>query len=280
MRIALTGQSGFTGTHVARAIRDAGHEPVPLACDLSDREATEQAVENAKFDRLIHLAAHAFVARDDWAPFYEINQLGTLGLLAAVARFQPGTRCIVASSAQIYGAQTSGIVNEDVPANPLNHYAIGKYAMELGAAQFCPLLDIVLARPFNYTGVGQSEEYLVPKIVAHFRRRDPKIQLGNTWVRRDFGDVRSVAQAYVGLALAEEIPRVVNICTGTVSSIDEIIGELSYISGHDIAVVVDPALVRPNDVEELGGDPARLRAYLPQWRPRPLADTLRWMYEA
>lgn len=278
MRIALTGASGFTGRFVIEAFAVRGIECIPLSVDLTDKNAVEAAVADTAFDRLIHLAARAFVDAADWAAFYTVNQIGTFHLLDAVARIRPGTRCITSSSAQVYGPGATGLVAEDAPTHPSNHYAISKLAMEQGAALWRNRLDIVIARPFNYTGVGQGIEYLVPKIVDHFRRGADTVELGNLFVKRDFGDVRSVADAYAGLALVEAPPALVNICTGTVRSIDDILTTLSEISGHRIEVRVNPAFVRANDVPVLGGDVARLRTALPGWQARDLADTLAWMY--
>ena len=278
MRIALTGASGFTGRFVIEALADRGIECVPLSVDLADKAAVDAAIADTAFDRLIHLAARAFVNAADWEAFYAVNQIGTYHLLDAVARLRPGTRCIVASSAQVYGPGAEGLVAEDAATHPANHYAISKLAMEQGSALWRNRLEIVVARPFNYTGVGQGIEYLVPKIVDHFRRGADTIELGNLFVKRDFGDVRSVAEAYAGLALADAPPALVNICTGTVRSIDDILATLGQISGHQIEVRVNPAFVRANDVPVLGGDVSRLRATLPDWHPRDLADTLDWMY--
>jgi nucleoside-diphosphate-sugar epimerase len=280
MRVALTGAGGFTGRYVTAALDAACVAWVSLSADLRDPGAVERAVAETEFDRLIHLAGHAFVGAPNWPSFYEVNQLGTLHLLDAVAALKPGARCILASSAQVYGPGAQGLITEDAPANPTNHYAISKFAMEQGAAVWRDRLEIVFTRPFNYTGVGQGVEYLIPKLVDHFRRRAPVIDLGNTWVQRDFGDVRSVAEAYVGLALAREVPPVVNICTGQVCSIGAIVEMLSAMSGHTLEVRVNPAFVRANDVAVLGGNAQRLRTTLPPWQPRALGETLAWMYEA
>ncbi|WP_267389659.1 GDP-mannose 4,6-dehydratase, partial [Sphingomonas sp. GC_Shp_3] len=242
--------------------------------------AVGAAVDALEFDRVIHLAGHAFVHAADWQAFYTVNQLGTLNLLDAVAHKTPGARCVLASSAQVYGPRAEGLIGEDAGTNPSNHYAISKRAMEQGADLWRDRLDIVVTRPFNYTGVGQDTQYLIPKIVDHFRRRADVIELGNTWVRRDFGDVRSVAEACVGLALAKEVPPVVNIATGAVSSIGDILDRLTAISGHHLEVTVNQAFVRKGDVEVLGGDASLLRETLPDWQPSAISDTLRWMYAA
>ncbi|MGR6331152.1 NAD-dependent epimerase/dehydratase family protein [Sphingomonas sp. XXL09] len=103
MRVALTGARGFTGRFVAEALAAANIECVPVTVDLRDAAAIDRVVGDTAFDRLIHLAAVAFVHSDDWPSSYAVNQLGTFHLLNAVARRNPGARCILASSAQVYG---------------------------------------------------------------------------------------------------------------------------------------------------------------------------------
>jgi len=278
MLVALTGADGFTGRFVTGALEAAGVDWVALDADLTDPAAVDRVVTATPFDRLIHLAAKAFAGARDWRGFYEVNQLGSFNLLDAVARARPGTRCVLASSAQVYGPGAEGLIAEDAPTNPANPYAVSKLAMEWGARSWGDRLELVVTRPFNYTGAGQGTEYLVPKLVDHFRRRAPVIELGNTWVKRDIGDVRSVADAYARLVLADEAPPLVNLGTGRVRSVDELMDALAAISGHRPEVRVNPAFVRANDVPVLGADTGRLRAALTGWQARELEDTLEWMY--
>ncbi|WP_174278211.1 NAD-dependent epimerase/dehydratase family protein [Sphingomonas bacterium] len=280
MRVAVTGADGFTGRYLLPELARRGHEPVPLVADIADARALAAEVTAAAPDAIVHLAARAFVADDDYAGFYTVNQVGTFHLLDATARARPGARVILASTAQVYGAQAAGLLVEDRPVLPANHYALSKAAMEAGSRFWADRLRITVVRPFNYTGVGQEGRYLVPKIIDHFRRRAPLIELGNLDVRRDFGDVRAVADAYAGLLEASAPPAVVNVAAGVLESVRGIVARLEALTGHAMDVRVNPAFVRADDVPELGGDVGRLRAALPGWRPRPLAETLPWMLDA
>lgn len=280
MRVAVTGLDGFTGRYVDAILQRIGIDYVALDADLTDPAALEWAVADTEFDRLIHLAAIAFAGGNDWRAFYEVNQLGTVALLEAVARHRKGARCILASSAQVYGPGAEGLIDESFACNPVGHYAISKYAMERAADLFSPTIEVVIARPFNYTGAGQEARYLVPKIVDHFRRRAPEIELGNLFVRRDFGDVRSVAEVYCMLALADSPPPIVNIGTGSLHSIQDIVDILTDITGHSPELRSNPAFIRANDVPTLGADIGRIRQALPDWAPKPIEDTLDWMLHA
>jgi nucleoside-diphosphate-sugar epimerase len=248
--------------------------------DLLDRPLLHSAVKAIKPDLVLHLAAIAFVAHGDVDEIYRVNVVGTRNLLDALAGLDDVPRRVVlASSANIYGNTDVDPIGEDVPAAPANDYAVSKLAMEYMARIWSDRLPIVLARPFNYTGVGQSEQFLIPKIVGHFRRREKVIELGNLAVARDFGDVRDVAMAYRGLVQSERaVGRVFNICTGIGHTLGEVLAMMREIAGFDIEVRVNPAFVRANDVQRLVGSNAAISDVVDGTRARPLRETLEWMY--
>jgi nucleoside-diphosphate-sugar epimerase len=155
---------------------------------------------------------------------------------------------------------------------------MSKLAMEYMAVSLYENLPIVIARPFNYTGVGQQNYVLVPKILHHFVTRAPKINLGNTHVYREFNDVRMVAEAYRGLLNNAKPGTTVNICTGKSHCLQEILDLCSMISQHHLDIVVDPKLVRKNEAVCLSGDPTLLHSIVPNLPVYTLEDTLRWMF--
>jgi nucleoside-diphosphate-sugar epimerase len=277
MRVAITGAAGFTGRHLAGYLVARGDEPVSLSADVTDADAVKREIADIRPDAVIHLAAKAFVQSDDVQSFYAVNQIGTLHLLDAVAAAGPGTTVLLASSAQVYGAQATGLIGEEVMLAPSNHYAVSKAAMEMVASLYDNRLRLIIARPFNYTGVGQQDRYLVPKIVSHFAGRAQRIELGNLDVRRDFGDVRAVVAAYAGLLGAA--PGVYNVSSGTLHSVRDLLAALTRLTGHHLTVDVNPAFVRPDDVPVLGGRNDRLRAALLDWQPCPIGETLAWMLD-
>jgi GDP-6-deoxy-D-talose 4-dehydrogenase len=280
MRVAVTGAAGFTGRYLLPELTRQGHEALALDADITSPEALAAAIGTMRPDAVIHLAARAFVNVAEFDAFYAVNQVGTFNLLHALAEYRPGMRVILASTAQVYGAQAEGLIGEGSPLAPANHYALSKAAMEMGSSFWRDRLQITITRPFNYTGVGQEARYLVPKIVDHFRARASRIELGNIDVRRDFGDVRSVAEAYAALLETETAPPVCNIATGSAESVRDIVERLSAITGHRIEVRINPEFVRAGDVPVLAGDIGLLRTTAPGWRPRSFDDTLEWMLAA
>lgn len=286
----ITGSEGFTGRYLARELERRGWEvwgtdaldkpgsPRYRRGDLTDRESLRRIVDEVQPHDVVHLAGIAFVAHGDAEALYRINLLGTRNLLAALAETGSRPRCVlVASSANVYGNCTEGLLSETTPPNPANDYAVSKLAMEYMARLWLDRLPVVLARPFNYTGVGQSESFLLPKIVAHFRRRAEVVELGNLDVWRDFSDVRAVAQAYRRLLEVCPAGETVNVCSGRAHSLREILTMAEAITGRRIRVEVNPAFVRRNDVKILCGDPSKLRSLIGDWETPPLEETLGWM---
>lgn len=279
MRVAVTGASGFTGRYLLPELKQRGHQVLALDTDITDPHALRTAVAEGRPEAVIHLAALAFVNVADFGGFYAVNQVGSFNLLEALAVEVPGARVILASTAQVYGAQASGLLEEGQAMLPTNHYALSKAAMEAGSAFWGDRLRITVVRPFNYTGVGQQGRYLLPKIVDHFRRRAPVIELGNIDVQRDFGDVRAVVEAYCAL-LEVEAPGVFNVSTGVVESVRGMVARLEERTSHRIEIRINPEFVRTGDVPLLGGRNDRLRAVAPGWQPRAIEDTLDWMVNA
>lgn len=278
MKVLITGLNGFTGRYLRDELTKHGHEVVSLQADLTDSVALTAEMQRVQPDWVAHLAGIAFVGHGEANDFYRVNLMGTRNLLAALAVCSKRPACVLlASSANVYGNSTAGVLREDAPRNPANDYAVSKLAMEHMARLWLDRLPIVIARPFNYTGVGQSESFLLPKIVAHFKRQADEIELGNLDVWRDFSDVRAVAQAYRRLLEASPAGETVNVCSGRTHSLREALAMAETLSGHGIEVRVNPAFVRANEVKTLCGDPSRLRALIGDWDTPPLEETLHWM---
>lgn len=281
MRVLLTGAGGFTGRHFFSAARAAGVDVVPLSADLLDRDAVRVEVLRIQPLAVVHLAAISFVGHADEWEFYRVNVVGTTNLLAAAAAL-PYTlsRVLLASSANVYGNALVSPITEDALPEPVNHYATSKLAMEVMARTFADRLPIVITRPFNYIGPGQAPQFLVPKLVDHFARRAPRIELGNLHVEREFNDVRMVCDAYLQLLENGQPGSIYNVCSGQPYSLLRLIETLEQLTSHRMKVVVNSAFVRANEVHRLCGDPRRLIDVVGPLTAKTLDETLSWMLGA
>ena len=123
-------------------------------------------------------------------------------------------KVLLASTAQVYGNTTPGLHDEAALLKPFNDYGVSKLAMEYMSWLWRDKLPIVIVRPFNYTGVGQGSNFLLPKIIKHVKEKAHHIELGNLHVRRDYSDVRNVASAYMKLVECPDAKGAINICSG------------------------------------------------------------------
>lgn len=276
MKVLVTGANGFTGRYLCAHLTAQGHQPIPLGVNLLNREALIKEVVDGAPDAIVHLAAISFVPNSTGEAVYATNVIGTENLLqAALACDVKPERVILASSSHVYG-QNPTPKETDCPA-PINHYGISKLAMEHLAHTYSDRLHIVITRPFTYTGVGQPNHYLLPKLVRHFRDRSPTIELGNIALLRDFSDVRWIAQAYEALLTQSLMHSTYNLCSGASESLEMLIEHLSVVSKHQIRVVQNPAFMRAQDILNQKGCSERLVTEVNLPVPTPIQQTLDWM---
>lgn len=296
-RVLVTGADGFTGHYLCPLLSWQGYEVHGLVrptqslarldgatlhpCDLSDKDGLSALMRELRPEYVVHLAAISFVQHNDVEEIYRTNFFGTRNLLEAAAGGGSSLEAfLVASSANVYGNRVPGILSEDCLPDPVNDYAVSKVACEYLLKIYRERLPLICVRPFNYTGVGQSDLFLIPKIVRHARERAPQITLGNTDTARDFSDVRTVATKYARLLQSPAaIGETFNICSGIAYSIQDILKLVEQLSGHHMKVEVDPALLRENEVKTLWGDPAKLIGLTGAQDDIPLQDTIAWMLQ-
>jgi len=284
-RVLVTGLRSFTGPYLARALQAAGHEAhgadEAAGFDLRQPASLGATLASLQPDYVVHLAALSLVTHGDAAELYAVNTVGTSNLLEAIGREAPSVRkVLLASSANVYGNSDADPIDEDVPPAPVNHYACSKLAMEFIARTWFERLPILIVRPFNYTGPGQSEQFLIPKLVANYAQRRPVLELGNIEVERDFSDVRMVADVYARLLVCEAASTVVNVCSGTGRSLRSVLEQLQSITGHAPQLRVAEHLVRRAEVRRLVGSNRRLRGMIGELRYSDFAALLRDMVAA
>jgi GDP-6-deoxy-D-talose 4-dehydrogenase len=287
--VLITGIDGFSGRYLEPLLEGAGYqvfgtvqgEPDKnshFSCDIVDFASVLSVVKRTSPRYVVHLAAVSFVPDGKGLDVYNVNLFGAINLLEALTALKvPPEKVVLASTATVYGRK-EGVLDETLCSDPINHYAVSKLAMEKMARTYNNQLPIVFSRPFNYTGVGQADNFLIPKIVRHFRERMPVLELGNLEVERDFGDVRDAARAYRVL-LESGIPdEAYNICTGRAIALEHLLEIAKKVTGHHPETLVNPTFIRNNEIQRLCGDNSKLKAL--GWAPEyTIEDTLEWMFK-
>jgi GDP-4-dehydro-6-deoxy-D-mannose reductase len=295
-RLLVTGRHGFVGTTLANMLTDdpALHGwslvEMPEGVDVRDEAAIASLVDGARPDAVIHLAAQSFVpeAFRDPRTTLQINVLGTLNLLQSLQRAQFVGRFIYVSTGDVYGRINEDAlpVGETYTAVPRNPYAVSKLAAEALCRQWWMTegIDIVLARPFNHIGRGQSERFVVSDfahqvaLIKH-GRRPPRVAVGDIDVTRDFSDVRDVVHAYFALLERGCAGDTYNICSGREHSIRSILERLARLAGVEVSLAQETGRVRKAEQRRMRGDPSKIAAETGWTTSTPLDATLAGMLE-
>ena len=281
MNLLISGAHGFTGQHLMDMARAQGYAVHALQTDLMQPDALRNEVAEVKPDFVVHLAGVSFVGHAEIDAFYRVNVLGSLHLLDALASLDtPPQKILMASSANVYGNCAESPIAETQSPAPVNHYAASKLVMEHMARTRLDVLPVFFTRPFNYPGVGQSPDFLIPKLVQHFAARSAAVELGNMDVEREFNDVRFVCDAYLRLLQRAAPGETYNLCTGRTYSLREVLVMLTDLTGHPVEARVNPAFVRPHEISRLCGDSTKLLNCIGNVDRFGLRDTLDWMLQA
>ncbi len=303
-RVLVTGALGFVGPYLVEALRrayannieiiatakDAGQHallgPV-MALDITDRAALEAATCSVNPTHVINLAGIAAptAANADPDEAWRVHLHGTLGLARVILRRAPDCWLIHVGSGLVYGesAKAGRAIDENALLAPLDEYSATKAAADLALGALTRAgLKCIRLRPFNHTGPGQSEAFVVPAFAVQIARIEarlapPIIRVGNLDAQRDFLDVRDVANAYA-LVMKNlgrlESGTVLNIASGIPRRISDILAALVARSRIEISVEQGSMRQRPGDLPVIVGDASRARELL-HWKPAyPFEDTL------
>ncbi|MBL8216666.1 MAG: UDP-glucose 4-epimerase GalE [Bryobacterales bacterium] len=277
MKILVTGGAGYIGSHVAKALAEAGHTPVvfdnlemghrwavqfgPLIeADLADAAAVKEAVSGV--DGVIHMAGYIFVGESVKAPskYYRNNFNNTLNLLDAMV--ESGVKPIVFSStAAVYGEPEVVPIPEESRKVQINPYGESKYFIEQALQWYSSAhgLRTLALRYFNAAGADASgtigemhnpETHLIPLIILAALGKRPHIQVFGTdypspdgTAVRDYIHVTDLARAHVlGIDYLSQggASTALNVGTGQGHTVREVIRTVEGLSGMAVPVIEGP----------------------------------------
>jgi GDP-4-dehydro-6-deoxy-D-mannose reductase len=307
--VLITGITGFAGSHLAERFVSAGnivhgiaHEDPPFANlaavadrvrvhrgNILDIASVRDALAAARPDTVVHLAAQAVPthAAQDPVSAVRVNVLGTATLLAALDA-HPEIRLVMASSADVYGAPDAELVDEGAPLRPANVYAATKVASEALVTEFGDRRTVAttILRPANQNGPRQHPGLAASAFAKQIAEAEagiaePVVKHGVLDARRDFLDVRDMADAYARAAdLTDAGVAVYNVGTGVAVSVGEILQTLIALARVPMRAELDPERVRSGAPTAFALDSGRFRRRT-GWAPRidlrtSLKDTLEY----
>lgn len=302
-KVLIFGAGGFVGSYLSREFFEHGYAvvgsdkatrrqlPPEVAfhpADLLNAEEVESLVNAVGPDIVINLAAISSVGASWGIPqtTIEVNVVGALNILEAARKAEKKPRILFVGSSEEY-VITEQAINEETELNASNPYGISKVTQENFAALYRVHygLQVYCVRPFNHTGVGQRDSFVLPsfcKQVADIEKsgQPGTIQVGNLNIERDFSHVKDIVRAYRMIVEQDDCRAIYNVGSGTAYNLTELLRYITKLSHQSISIEVDPARFRPSDQPRICCDHSRITEEL-GWTPEySVYDALKEMYDA
>lgn len=302
IEVLIFGAGGFVGSYLSREFikhgynvfgsdkvhntmlpSEVGFEPA----DLMDSEAIEKLVNKINPDVIVNLAAISSVGVSWNIPqlTMQVNVIGALNIMEAARKSMKKPKILFIGSSEEYVISDSPI-NEGQQLNAANPYGISKVTQE----QFAKLykeqygLKIYCVRPFNHTGVGQRDSFVLPsfckQVVEIEKSGEPgKIKVGNLAVKRDFSHVKDIVRAYRMIVESDNCDLIYNVGSGTAYSLEDMLQHIIKMSSQKIEIEIDQSRFRPTDQPVICCDYNLIKTEL-GWEPQyTVFDALKEMLE-
>jgi len=307
--VAVTGATGFLGSHVTAALVELGADVAILVRDevppsavsaawtdqvsvvrgaVEDQAAVERLLGDYEAQTVLHLAAQSQVGAANRNPVatFEANVTGTWTLLEAVRRSPRVTGVITASSDKAYGAQPELPYDEDMPLLAVNPYDVSKACADLLSTSYHRTfgVPVCVTRCGNFFGPGDRNwQRIVPGTIRSLLRGERPVLRSDGTMVRDYLYVVDGALAYLRLAEAmAQDPSVIgeafNFSTETPLTVLELVAALQTAAGTDLEPDIQATASHEIDSQHLSAAKARK---LLGWAPtftvdEALRETVAW----
>ena len=301
-RVLIFGAGGFVGSYLCKEFLNNGYKvsgtdkgeesALPsevdfYRTDLMQANEVEKLIDQIQPDIIVNLAAISSVGASWNMPqtTMAINVIGALNIMEAARKSEQKPRILFVGSSEEYVISENPL-DENTQLNANNPYGISKVTQE----QFAKLyreqygLKIYCVRPFNHTGIGPRDSFVLPsfcKQVAEIDKsgKDGKIHVGNLKVKRDFSHVKDVVRAYRMIVESDNCNQIYNVGSGNAYSLEDMLTYIIGLSNQHIEIEVDQNRIRPTDQPVICCDRSLIGKEL-GWEPQyNVYDALKEMYE-
>lgn len=301
-KVLIFGVGGFVGNYLSQEFISNRYEvygsdivktnSIPnevkfIEGNLLDANGIEDIVSNIKPNIIVNLAAISSVGASWSIPqtTVQINVVGALNILEAVKKIDRNIKVLLVGSSEEYIISDKPL-SEDTPLDASNPYGISKVAQEQFAKLYNEQYDmkVYCVRPFNHTGVGQKDSFVLPsfcKQVAEIEKtgKDGVIKVGNLKAKRDFSHVKDIVRAYRMIVESDDYKTIYNVGSGQAYGLDEILNYIISLSNQNISIEIDKERFRPIDQPLICCDHSLITKNL-GWEPKfTVFDAVKELYK-
>lgn len=287
MKILIFGGDSFTAKHFTW--RDKYDCKFVSRSNFSERMDSASAVNefsqiigNVQPDVIINLISISATNIEDPLEYISSNYQILSNILNSCHLSKVKIRKFIqASSAHVYGSYEGTSISENTPPIPASLYGKSKLMSELLTNFYSDKFQIIITRPFNYTGVGQDEiNFFIPKLVRAVRNKERFLVLGDLEAIRDFSDVRDISRYYERLINLENFNGTVNLCSGSGQRLSDIVEIVQQVSGHRIEIRNLTKSSKKNPIKNIKIGCNRKLQDLTGLEPiYSINDTIKWMLD-
>ncbi len=307
----ITGVTGQDGSYLAELLLQKGYRVIGMvrrsstetfgriqhlkndievvSGDLLDQFSLIDILQRHRPSEVYNLAAQSFVPTSWSQPVLtgEFTALGVTRMLEAVRLVDPGIRFYQASSSEMFGKVMQTPQTEQTPFYPRSPYGVAKVYGHWITVNYRESYNLFACSGilFNHESPRRGLEFVTRKVTYTVARihhgLTKELRLGNLDARRDWGYAAEYVQA-MHLMLQQEQPDDFVVSTGETHTVQELV-EIAFArigrtwQDH---VVIDPAFIRPAEVDLLLGDPSKAHDQL-GWSPKTsFADLVRLMVDS
>lgn len=300
--VLVTGASGFTGSHLCRALVNASanvrayirrgsslfnlsdivNKVQIVRGDITDLTSLFNSMKG--IDYVFHVAAIVPVAESRDLPYssFQVNTVGVFNVAWAAERNNV-KRMLYTSTCHVYGDQPSDKIpiKEETQPNPIDVYSASKYAGEILLRPFINNsdgLEVVITRAFNKYGPNQIGDWLIPRTIRQvLNKQNPKV--GNPSSTRDYTFIEDAVNGYMAVMELGEHGETYNLPSGIETSVKDAVEKIINISGVPVNPIWDTSY-RKFDVPRSCGDGSKAKSKL-GWKAKTsleegLKTTIEW----
>jgi GDPmannose 4,6-dehydratase len=303
-RALITGVTGQDGSYLAELLLEQGYEVHGMVRrssvetferiehlrdkmtlhqgDLLDHRSLVDTMRAAQPDEIYNLAAMSYVGVSWVQPVLtaEFTGVGVTRMLEAMREVTPESRFYQASSSEMFGKVQEVPQTEATPLYPRSPYGVAKCYGHFITVNYRESYDLHLSSGilFNHESERRGREFVTRKITwtaaAIKHGLENELRLGNLDAKRDWGYAKDYVEA-MWLMLQQPEGDDFVIATGQTHTVKECVEIAFDAVGLDWEkyVVIDPAFIRPAEVDLLIGDPTKAKEKL-GWEPKTTFEEL------